>query len=106
MFTKEQANLECAQYRYLIGNHISKGLRITGVIEEVIVAPLDGINQHKFLNEYKKSGDAQTALQSYKGNLFTVLLTARSRVNKNEVFTLELERYLADHPEQELQAYN
>jgi len=105
MLTKEQAVATCRDYRYLIGNQIRNGSRITGVIEDLVVAPLDGVNQHRFLNGYKKTQDAGRAISFYEGKLFTVLLVVRSVLLRNEISAVDLERYLAETPAKELPTF-
>lgn len=95
MFNYDQAVRACREHRFLVGSQISKGFRITGMIEEVIVAPLDGISQYRFLKEYKQSRNAEQALQVYKGDLYTVLLIGSSPGNRKDIITIELDRFLA-----------
>lgn len=97
MYTLDQAQEACKEHEHLIGSPIKKGWRITGVIEAVIVAPLDGINQYKFLKEYRDSGNAKRSLKFYTGILHTVLLVIRSIQCKNDLFTITLEKYLEEN---------
>jgi hypothetical protein len=97
MYTYDQAQDACKEHKYLIGSQLRRGWRIIGTIEGVVVAPLDGINQYKFLKEYKSTGNAGKSLKFYKGVLHTVLLVVRSQQCSTEVFTLNLETYMEQH---------
>ena len=96
MYTYDQAQEACKEHLHLIGSQISTGWRIKGVVEGVIVAPFDGINQYKFMKEYRSSGNAIKALKFYRGVLHTVLLVIRSRQCANDVYTIDLEKYQAE----------
>jgi hypothetical protein len=97
MFTYDEAAVTCQEHSFLVGTQITKGFRVTGTIEAVVPAPLDGINQHRFLKEYKEHRNATKALNVYQGYLYTVLLVGCSIRNSKEVFTMELDKYLAEH---------
>ncbi len=97
MFNYGEAVATAKEHSFLIGTQISKGFRITGIIEAVVVAPLDGISQYRFLKNYKACRDAAASLQGYEGNLYTVLLIGKSLRNHNDIFSIELSRYLAEN---------
>ena len=97
MYTYDQARQACKDYKYLIGNQLRRGWRNIGFVDALVVAPLDGINQHKFLKEYKSTGDAAKSLKFYRGLLHTVLLVVRSQQCSTEVFTINLETYVEEH---------
>jgi hypothetical protein len=96
MLTFIEAKQEVDRHSYIVGTHIRKGQRIFGTVERLIIAPFDGINQHRFLQEYKQSKNAEKALQSYSGHLFTVLLVV-APVATQELHTIELEQHLKSH---------
>lgn len=100
MYTYDQAREACKEHQHLLGSQIRTGWRIKGVVEGVIVAPFDGINQYRFMKEYRSSGNAAKALKFYRGVLHTVLLVIRSRQCANDVYTIDLEKYQADCTEE------
>jgi hypothetical protein len=96
MYTYDQAQQALKEHQYLIGSQIRTGWRIKGIVEGIIIAPFDGINQYRFLKEYKSTGNALKALKFYKGVLHTVLLVIRSRQCTTDLYTIDLERYHSD----------
>jgi hypothetical protein len=99
MQTYDQAQYDCKVYSYLIGKQVKKGWRITGTIQDIIIAPLDGINQYRFLKLYKETRDVKKSLQFYKGELYTVLVVMRSVLNPHELITVNLDRFLRENQE-------
>jgi hypothetical protein len=100
MLTFKEAKQELDEHSYIVGTQIKKGLRIFGTVESLIIAPFDGINQHRFLRDYKQCRNAEKALQSYSGHLFTVLLVV-APVATQELHTIELEQYLKSHEQKQ-----
>jgi hypothetical protein len=94
MLFYEEARTACAAQQFLIGNRISRQLRIIGEIVAVVVAPFDGINQHRFLQRYRQSKDAEEALSCYNGHLYTILLVISPVASPSQWFTMELDQYL------------
>jgi hypothetical protein len=97
MFLYDQAQQACKEHHYLIGSQISKGWRIMGVIENIVIVPLDGINQYRFLKEYKQTKNAEQSLKFYTGELYNVLLIGKSYLNPTDMITIPLEKYLSEH---------
>lgn len=95
MLHYDQAQALCAEHGYLIGTQIKKGWKITGIIDRIIVAPLDGVSQYRFLKEYKISGNAAKAIKFYQGNFYSVLLVVRSVISKTQYTTMDLDAYMA-----------
>lgn len=104
MYTFHEAQEFCAAHGYVVGRQIKKGLRIFGTVEALLLAPMDGINQHRFLRAYKETRNAKKALQFYDGTLYTVLACVVPVANKQDFYTVELEHYLASEsmPERQL----
>jgi hypothetical protein len=100
MLTFIEAKQAVETHSYIVGTQIKKGLRIFGTVESLIIAPFDGINQHRFLREYKQSRNAEKALQTYSGHLFTVLLVV-APIATQELHTMELDQYLRSHEHKE-----
>lgn len=96
MLTFVEAKQEVDAHSYIVGTQIKKGLRIFGTVESLIIAPFDGINQHRFLRDYKQSRNAEEALQSYSGHLYTVLLVV-APIATQELHTIELDQHLRSH---------
>ena len=61
MYTYDQALEACKEHRHLVGSQLRRGWRNIGTIEGVVVAPLDGINQYKFLKDRALQGAERKA---------------------------------------------
>ena len=103
MLQYEQAQATCDEHSYLIGEKIKNGIRVTGEVTRVIIAPFDGISQHRFLKEYMRTQDEHQALKQYKGSLFTILLVVKPIVNPTQLFTLELDAFMRQYSDRMVQ---
>lgn len=97
LLSLKQAQIVCSDYQYLIGNHIKKGWKTLAVIEQVIVAPFDDFNKHRFLEEYKKTHDSISALDFYQGQIYDIMIVGKYILNPHDIYTCDLRKYLTDN---------
>lgn len=97
LFSSKQAKAVCADYQYLVGNSVKKGWKTLATIEQIVVSPFDDFNKHHFVEEYKKTKNAVTAIGFYGGKIYDVMIIAEPILNPHEIYTCDLRKYLADH---------
>ena len=94
-YSLEEAIQICGEYNYLTGQAFDPSMPINSTIDCVAVVPFDNVNKRRFLIYYLLFNDAQSALNhEYKGQVYDVLVIARSTEDENDMLHESLHTWL------------